>query len=110
LGSAHEARGFGFEIRFDWSDSRSSEGVAGYDLHVQSRTAVWPMIDQRLAESRLVFRSCNSFVIDEHLDNWEWRVQAVDALGNSSGWSDTRLFRFEPCRLSSGRRCWAPPT
>ena len=106
---AHEARGYGFEIRFDWGESRSSEGVVGYDLYVQHRTSVWPMIDQRVTESRHLYRSCNGFVIDENLDNWEWRVRAVDARGHMSEWSEARPFRFEPCRTAPGRRCWAPP-
>ncbi len=105
----HEARGYGFQIQFDWTDVALPDGTAGYYLFVKNRSAMYPMIDWFVAESEFDFTACNGFVIDRNMFGWYWLVQPVDAYGSVGAWSDTANFSFAPCRLPDGRRCWAPP-
>lgn len=104
------ARGYGFQIPFDWSDSPSI-GPVGYELRVQRRGSPLPALDVVLPLFPSEFRwvDCNAFVIDHNLRGWEWgvRVQRFDStFGN---WSAHGSFEFTPCRLPGGQPCFAPP-
>jgi len=109
--------GFGFEIFFDWTDSEASSGIAGYQLFVIGPSAVFPLVDTFVTESEFTYTSCNSFVIDSNLSDWEWTVQAVGSNGEVtkieklSEVSETQTFQFEPCRFNDGTGCGGhPPT
>jgi len=108
--SLHRTRGFGWHLRFDWTDSRSLFGIARYEMQVKHKDREFsfgnpPFGDFFVIGSEFVDRRCAAFVSDDILEGWEWRVRAIDSLGNSSPWSETGTFRFEPCRLNDGSPC-----
>jgi hypothetical protein len=101
----HPTRGYGHRIFFDWTDSFSPYGIAGYELFAKKREAAFPIVDTFVGSSQFVLLACNAFVADPNLQNWEWRVRARDAQGVFSDWSTTGLFHFVPCRLPNGTAC-----
>lgn len=110
LGCApHQFRGYGFAIHFDWTDADSVSGLDGYYLHVQHRGSPFPMVSQLVAQSEYPVVQCNAFVIDRNADDWYWLVWVVDSVGVIRVVSDTSWFSFEPCVLTNGQRCSAPP-
>ena len=100
---SHPTRGFGYLVKFDWTDATSPHGIAGYEIFANVRTP------QFVATSEFTRASCNVFVIDPNLEGWEWRVRARDRRGQLGPWSAIGLYRFAPCRLADGRPCNAPP-
>ncbi len=56
-----------------------------------------------------IMTSCNSFIIDANLYDWEWRIQAEDNFGILSPWSNPGRFQFGQCRLDDGSSCYVPP-
>ncbi len=102
--------GLGWNLFFDWTDSRSLFGIARYEILVTHKDrgisfgnppfGQFYVIGSEFADGRCAF-----FVGDDQLDGWEWRVRAVDTLGNVGPWSETGNFKFEPCRLADGRPC-----
>lgn len=106
---ANPTRGFGLRIAFDWTDASSTNGILRYQLTVTPAGAASPTTDTYVDKSEFTYISCNSFVIDEHLPGWQWRVRAQDTRGNYSDWTPTGTFQFAPCRLADGTACYAPP-
>lgn len=100
-------RGYGHEIFFDWEDSDSPNGIKGYRLIVKNSGSTIPVIDEFVPDSEYTDTRCNSFVMDNKLDDWEWTVQAEDNLGNLSHIA-TGEFIYEPCRMADGTFCSAP--
>ena len=88
--------GFGLIILFDWTNSNSRYGIAGYHLFAKGKNASLPIVDTFVATSELTWTNCGGFVIDRHLEGWEWHVQAEDRRGNLSPKSITGTFRFDP--------------
>ncbi len=106
----HVTRGFGWHLRFDWTGSRSQLGIVRYEMQVthEDRTFSFgnPPFGQFFVNgSEFVDRRCAAFVADDLLEGWEWRVRAIDSLGNAGPWSETGTFRFEACRLVDGGLC-----
>lgn len=104
------AGGHGHRIVFDWTDAQARNGIAGYEL-VCARSSVenpLPIIETFVEVSELTQASCG-FIIDRNLDNWVWRVRAMDTQSVFGEWSEVGVFGFEPCRLDDGGVCWAPP-
>jgi hypothetical protein len=102
--------GFGWNLFFDWTDSRSLFGIASYEMHVKHKDTFFPFGTPPFGDffvigSEFVNRRCAASVSDDLLDGWEWRVRAQDNLGNFSPWSDPQTFRFEACRLGDGSPC-----
>jgi hypothetical protein len=111
LPGADASRGRGFQIAFDWNDSSSVNGIAGYRIVATHIGASLPIVDTFVASSQFTYTSCNSFT--DALTGWQWRVQAVDAFQNPSDWSPWADFQFAPCRLDDGVtpcRAPAPPS
>ena len=106
---AHPTRGHGFGIRFGWTRSTHA-ATAAYRLRVKHGTAATHLIDVSSTETEYVSVHCNTFVSDRTLENWTWRVHAVDGAGAPVQSSPEGEFRFEPCRLSSGGACSATDT
>ena len=104
--SLNPDRGYGFEIAFDWTDVAAA---VEYDLFATHRGAPLPLVDTQVSDSDHTDTRCGSFVIDSNLDDWDWRVRARDAQGNTGNWSQTATFRFEPCRLAGGASCGSAP-
>jgi len=98
-------RGYGLRIDFDWTDSTSDNGIAGYELFVKKASATLPLTDVFVPSSLFTFIQCASFATDENLTGWQWRVRAEDTLGNFSAWTPDRTFQFAPCRLADGSVC-----
>ena len=105
----HEFRGYGFQIVFDWTDVEEPGGTLGYHLFVKKTSALYPVFNDIVYASELVFTQCNAFVIDRNLEGWEWKVRAVNSAGETDVWSASRPFSFAPCRHADGARCTAPP-
>lgn len=101
----HQGKGYGFEIEFDWSDVPDA---ATYELETwrEGSEPVSIVVD---GSSSYTSTECNTYVIDDNVQGWMWRVRAVDALGNASQWSQTGAYEFAPCRLSGGSACVSPP-
>lgn len=89
-------RGFGYTILFDWTNSSSRYGIAGYYLFVKNKTASLPIVDTFVTTSEFTKTNCGGGVIDRYLEGWEWHVQAKDRHGNLSPKSITGTFAFEP--------------
>ena len=106
--AAHEYRGYGFEIRFDWTDAAAASGVSRYYLWVKHRGSQYPSVSRYVTGSEFTDLNCNGFVIDRNLDRWEWKVSALDAAGNVIAESEVADFGFAPCRHSTERMCSAP--
>ena len=98
-------RGYGLAILFDWTDSTSPTGVAGYEIYARKRDALSPIINTFVTISQYYYKSCNSFANDLFLTNWEWRVRAKDNAGNYSDWTPTAVYQLAPCRLEDGTSC-----
>lgn len=103
----HPHRGYGFRIRFDWTDG--SGDVGGYHLYVHKRGAEFPMLNTYVDRSEFTGTWCNSFVIDRNLPDWDWRVRPLFADGTEGEWTPVATFGFAACRLDDGRACNAPP-
>lgn len=105
---AHPARGYGFRLVLDWDDVQHSSGIERYEVFAQHQGSLYPIADTPTNHSQFVHLSCNGFVIDSNLDDWQWRVRAVAGDGTIGPWSEGE-FAFEPCRLAAGGPCFAPP-
>ncbi len=106
----HRTRGFGWKLFFDWTDSCSFYGIAGYEMLVKHKDSEFSFGNPPFGEffviaSEFIDRRCAAVVSDDLLDGWEWRVRAIDNLGNSGPWSNTGTFKFESCRLGDGSPC-----
>ena len=104
--SLDPAAGYGHEIVFDWTDIAAA---VEYDLFVKHRGSPLPLIDSQVSDSDHTDTRCQAFVTDSNLADWDWRVRARDAQGNTGNWSQTATFRFEPCRLAGGASCGSAP-
>jgi hypothetical protein len=93
--------GAGFRIAFDWTDASAAGGIAGYEIYLQNETASLPRINSSTTTSSYVDLGCKTYVVDQYLEGWIWRVRAVDRTGQFGEWSERR-FSFAPCRI--GRR------
>ncbi len=101
-----EGRGFGHQIIFDWSDVA---GAASYEVFATHVGASLPIVATFTESSDFTATFCNSFVDAGNLDNWEWRVRALDGAGNAGVWADFRPFSFAPCRLPDDSACRTTP-
>ncbi len=97
-------RGQGFVIHFDWTDSESSEGIAGYQIWVMHKGSLYPLVDWEVGESEVTYQGCG-FVIGPNLKDWEWRVRARSLTDSNSIWTQVGTFEFQPCRLADGSKC-----
>jgi hypothetical protein len=102
---ADATRGYGFVIEFEWKANHEKD-VAAYQLFVQHPDAIYPIVDVIVRETTYTDLDCNTFVIDSHLEGWQWRVRALDRQGNFSDWAQG-VFNFTPCRLADGTPCFA---
>lgn len=106
----HAARGYGFHIAFDWKDVA---GAATYKIVFWHTGSPIPAVQRVVTASTYAETQCNAFVADQNLDHWAWRVAALGPAGDGvppdTLWSEEREYGFEPCRLSNGDRCSAPP-
>ena len=107
--SLNPTSGYGSRIFFDWTDSTSPNGIQGYQLYFINSRATIPRIDTFVAKSEFIEIECNSFVIDQNLQGFQWRVRAQDNRGNYSDWTPWGTFQYAPCRLANGTACYAPP-
>jgi hypothetical protein len=98
-----ETRGSGYRIDFDWSDA--SRAVLGYEVFATHIGAALPIVNNTVAASTFSFTSCNAFVEDTNLENWQWQVRAKYSETSFGEWTTFAPFRFEPCRLSDGSAC-----
>jgi hypothetical protein len=101
---SHPTRGYGYAMVFGWNAVR---GVTAYQLFAKKNTALFPIIDVMVSDTKYVTVSCNGFVIDGNLDGWSWQVRALSPSGTPGPWSEVRPFSFLPCRLESGSACFA---
>ena len=101
--------GYGHRIFFDWTDSSSAIGIAGYELYVKQTNASIPVVNTFVSNSQYTLVNCNSYVADINLQGWEWRVRARDCEGHLGPWSGTGVFQFAPCRLADGKPCSPSP-
>jgi photosystem II stability/assembly factor-like uncharacterized protein len=99
--AAHSARGFGYRITFEWTPV---EGARAYEITV-SRSGESPLLSTAVRAPVLNYTSCNTFIPESQLNNWQWRVRAIGANGPSA-WSATSSFSFTPCRIQ-GTSCTA---
>ena len=93
--------GTGLRVAFDWADVDAPAGLAHYEIHAQHEGSTFPIVDTTTRASQHVHVACGSYVVDSNLDNWVWRVRAVDLRGQASEWAERR-FSYAPCRI--GRR------
>jgi hypothetical protein len=101
----HQGKGYGFEIEFDWSDV---PGAATYELETW-REGSDPVSITVDGLSSYTSTECNTYVIDDNLQGWMWRVRALHELGDAGPWSESGMYQFAPCRLSDGSACVSPP-
>jgi hypothetical protein len=93
--------GAGHRVVFDWADVDAPAGLARYEIHVQHEGSVIPIVDTITQASQHVYVACSAYVADPNLEDWVWKVRAVDARGQASEWSERR-YSYAPCRI--GRR------
>jgi hypothetical protein len=96
-------RGYGYSILFDWSGTSSE--YDRYRLIVQKKDSSLILIDEFVSESEFLFVSCNSFIADDNLEDWEWFVLARDVDYKETKRGVINSFQFEPCRLDDGTPC-----
>jgi hypothetical protein len=92
----------GHRLDLDWADVGGP--VEGYDVWVRRGGAKYPDVDEFVTTPYLRKAVCG-FVVDLYLDLWEWRVRARFRGGRTGPWSESRTFRFAPCRLENGQEC-----
>lgn len=105
----HDTRGYGFRIRFEWGTNGPEADGAEYHLFAKRSGARYPIVDELVTETTFTETSCNTFVADPNLEDWEWKVRTIAPDGTPGPWSEVRPFHFEPCRLEDGRPCHALP-
>ena len=93
--------GTGLRVAFDWADVDAPAGLDYYEIHAQRDGATIPIVDTTTRASQHVHMACGAYVADQNLDNWVWRVRAVDLRGQASDWAERR-YSYAPCRI--GRR------
>jgi uncharacterized delta-60 repeat protein len=94
--SIHTSHGVCYDLFFDWTDSQSFFGIFGYFIAVERQGAPansGAFLFAIVSASELTATRCLPF--DHPVDGWEWRVQAIDNLGNVSPWSEPGTFRLE---------------
>ncbi len=101
------ARGYGYKIVFDWSDSTAAAGIRRYNFALVAYPNQSPVYQTFVEGSTLAYVKCNEYVPDGQLEGWGWYVEAEDRDGNFSEWSPRGDFRFEPCRID-GVPCYEP--
>ena len=90
--------GAGFQIPFDWADVTTPVGLSGYEILVQREGAALPAVNRSVQVSEYLHLDCTTYVADQLLDAWVWKVRAVDRRGQFSEWAERR-FSFAPCRI-----------
>jgi hypothetical protein len=86
-------------IDFQWTRPASSAGVDRYVLETfrvgAPASNIWrsPTEQYRLVQC--------GFVIDAFLEDWRWRVKAIDGDGVEGPWSVVVPFRYGPCRVGT---------
>jgi hypothetical protein len=98
-------RGYGTKLSFDWTDVNPPAGLAGYQLYVKRKGASLPLIDTFTSNSEFTKVSCDSFIADSNLLDWEWTVQTEDSQGTRGPVSAVGVFQFAPCQLEDGSMC-----
>ncbi len=68
-------------IAFDRSDASHPSGIQEYQIFAHRQGAAFPIVDQLVADSEFLWESCG-YVINQSLDNWEWRVRLRDDGGH----------------------------
>jgi hypothetical protein len=91
--------GYGHRIDFSWTAAQSSAGVDRYEVHSSKVGAPIPIVDTAVRGTSYSYVSCDSYVADINVDNWEWKVRAVDAGGAVGPWSAAVPFHFGVCRV-----------
>ena len=91
--------GYGFRIEFSWVGSQSSAGIDRYELFAGKVGATIPIVNTAMRGTTFSHVSCDAYVTDINLDNWEWKVRAIDVTGSAGPWSVIVPFRFGPCRV-----------
>ncbi len=102
-------RGFGFRLVFDWENVEGADHYAVRFKRTESQHAV---IDYSVQRTSIDVVFCNSFVIDDNLNNWVLQIAAValrpDVASVDTLWSEERSYAFRPCRHANRTRCTAP--
>ena len=97
-------RGYGLLLRFRWEPVA---GARSYRVRYAALSGNSHWITTTTDDASFELRDCLTFVIDRNLA-WKWQVEAFDPAGRLIGISETRSFRYAPCRLSNGEPCSAP--
>ncbi len=105
-------RGYGFSVAYDWDaplvKQKGGFTAFGGSYHlVVQHGASTPALDVTVTTSSYTDLACNTFVIDNNLADWHWRVTAVKG-GKVVADSGPRSFSFAQCRLASTAPCSAP--
>ena len=103
--STEATRGYGYRIDFDWADV---EGATGYEIFAEHAGSALPIVSAFVEGSSYTLTSCNSFVADDGLTGWHWRVRAFGSGETAGLWSEFADFVFEPCRLPDESVCRVP--
>ena len=105
--AANPVAGYGESARFQWIPV---QGAKAYHLAVRRAGSALPWIDATTQGVSYEKKNCNGYVTDANLNGWQWRVEALDSAGRRIASSETRAFRWAPCRLSPGDRpCGVAP-
>ena len=113
--SANALYGYGFKVAFRW---RAVDGANSYHVVFWHTGSEYAAIDAVVTTTSFEQTSCHAYVADQNLDNWVWKVAAhgpirplgadTTAVRDTVLWSESRVFGFQPCRLSNGDPCFAP--
>jgi hypothetical protein len=95
----------GNRIAFSWGDGEPSE-VKEYEIVLQHVGSLFPVFTKTVTEPHYVYLSCGTYINDQNLGGWEWKVRAVDKRGSPSDWSPARSLSFAPCRIGD-ESCFA---
>lgn len=106
--AADPNRGSGLSIRFAWRTNGRTD-ITAFGIYIRQASATLNFVVATVGADTpfYTYRSCNAFVADANLGNWNWSVRAVNAAGQTVA-SAIGVFSFAPCRLADGRACSAP--
>jgi hypothetical protein len=66
--------GFGFTIQFQWAPPSQADGIVGYEIYATNTSVPLPVLDAivQTTTTNYTMTQCNSYVIDVHLQAWQW--------------------------------------
>lgn len=81
---------------FRWQEPSYPKAVKQYHLYVIKESAAYPAVDIFTEETNCIIPQSCSYISDDNLLNWRWRVRVQSTNDTWSPWSDEYTFSVYP--------------